>query len=166
MDDIDKMMQNLKGPEIQAAEHQQQFRLTILNTKRSALAGIGLLVLPVLFFAGVIFKHYLRIDLGIITGTYEWIAQLDATYGDLSILNWIIRILLLFGPVIAIFINLAAILHISYQKGTKRIGLLCESQMAQFNHTVCLYADILHFLSLSDHRKCRACCLTLEVASG
>ena len=80
-----------------------------------------MLILPLLFFSGVIFKHYLQIDLGILTFVYEWIGDIDQEYGDSSILNWVIRFFLIIGPLIAIRINLMAILHIRYEKHQKEI---------------------------------------------
>ena len=69
------------------------------------IAGILLLILPFLFLTGVIFKHYLQTDLWIFTSVYEWIIGADQTYGDSSLMNWVIRFLLLGGPFIAFLLN-------------------------------------------------------------
>jgi len=121
--DIEKIMENLKPPTIDVNQHQREFRITLLNTKKSAIAGAILLILPFLFLSGVILKHYLHIDLWLLTSVYEWIGDLDRQYGDNSIINWIIRILLLFGPLIAIGVNLLSITHIRYEKAVKEIVL-------------------------------------------
>lgn len=121
--DIEEIMENLEPPTIDVNQHQREFRMTSLNTKKSAVAGVILLILPFLFLSGVILKHYLNIDLWLLTSVYEWIGNLDRLYGDNSIINWIIRILLLFGPLIAIGVNLISITHIRYEKNFKEIVL-------------------------------------------
>lgn len=121
--DIEELMENLNPPTIDVDQHQKEFRITLLHTKKSAIAGAIFLILPFLFLSGVILKHYLHIDLWLLTSVYEWIGDLDRQYGDNSIINWIIRILLLFGPLIAIGVNLLSITHIRYEKTAKEIVL-------------------------------------------
>lgn len=79
------------------------------------------LILPLLFLSGVVFKYYLQIDFKILLFVYEWIENLDRQYGDDSILNWIIRLLLILGPLFAIGINFISILHIRYEKANREI---------------------------------------------
>lgn len=122
-EDIEEIMENLKPPTIDVNQHQREFRITLLNTKKSAITGAILLILPLLFLSGVIFKHYLHIDLWLLTSVYEWIGDLDKQYGDNSIINWIVRIFLLVGPVIAIGVNLLSITHIRYEKTVKELVL-------------------------------------------
>lgn len=114
-------MRNLKPPTINVSQHQKEFRLTLFNTKRSAMIGGVFLILPLLFLSGVIFKYYLQIDFKILLFVYEWIGNLDRQYGDDSILNWIIRLLLILGPLFAIGINFISILHIRYEKANREI---------------------------------------------
>lgn len=120
-DKIEEIMENLEPPIVDVSNHQKEFRLTLLNTKKSAVIGAFLLIFPLLFLSGVILKHYLQIDFGIFTSLYEWIEFVDQKYGDSSLLNWIIRVLLLFGPLVAIGINLLSVLHIRYEKAAKEI---------------------------------------------
>lgn len=148
-DKIEEFMENIEQPAVDVSGHQREFRLTLFNTKKSAILGIALLILPLLFLSGVIFKHYLQIDLGILTSVYEWIGDIDRKYGDSSILNWIIRILLLFGPLIAIGINLISILHIRYEKTQKEIVMSLKIKWLNWIIiTVCLTIFIIFFLYL------------------
>jgi hypothetical protein len=122
-DKIEVIMENLEPPTVEVNQHQKEFRLTLLNTKKSAIAGAILLILPLLFLSGVILKHYLQIDFGILTSVYEWIGKIDQQYGDSSILNWVIRALLTLGPLAAIGINLLAVIHFRIEKSQKEIIL-------------------------------------------
>lgn len=120
-DELEELLENMEQPSIEVINHSKEFRLTLLNTKKSALVGILLLILPFLFILGVIFKHYLRLDFEILTSVYTWIGAIDHKYGDGSILNWIIRFLLLGGPLLAILINLISVMHIRFEKSRKEI---------------------------------------------
>ena len=146
---IEEIMRNIERPIIDVSTHQQEFRLTLLNTKKSAVLGIALLILPLLFLSGVILKHYLQIDFGILTSVYEWIGDMDHKYGNNSILNWIIRILLIFGPLVAIGINLISILHMRYEKATKEIVISLKLKWLNWTIiTVCSTIFVIFFIYL------------------
>jgi len=116
-------MGNLEQPTVDVSGHQREFRLTLLNTKKSAITGVILLILPLLFLSGVVLKHYLQIDFGFLTSVYEWIGSLDKKYGDNSLINWIIRMLLTIGPLVAIGINLLAVTHARLEKSSRELVL-------------------------------------------
>ena len=46
---IEEIMKNLSLPVIDVNQHQKEYRLTLLNTKKSAFLGVLLLILPFLF---------------------------------------------------------------------------------------------------------------------
>lgn len=120
---IEDIMENMEQPTVDVAKHQREFRLTLLNTKKSAITGVILLVLPFLFLSGVVLKHYMQIDFGLLTSVYEWIGTLDQKYGDHSILNWMIRVSLTIGPLMAIVLNLLSVTHIRFEKVNKELVL-------------------------------------------
>lgn len=108
--------------------YQIRWPFSIKRNRGAAIAGMLLLVLPVLFITGVIFKHYLQMDLGIFTSVYDWILAMDRKHGNNSILNWLIRFLLLGGPFIALLINFLAVFRrrssASFKLSYKWINLL------------------------------------------
>lgn len=116
---MDKM-ENLAKPEIISESFQRKLKITILNTQKSAVFGIFLVIIPFLFAVGAIFKHELGLDFKIFTWLFDFIATIDPD-SDSSVLSWIIRSVLLGGPLLAIFINLLAILHFHYDKTAKEI---------------------------------------------
>lgn len=145
--EIEDIMKNLDSPTVDVHQHQQEFRLTLLNTKKSAIVGALLLVLPLLFLSGVILKHYLHIDFGLFTSVYEWIGRVDQKYGDCSVLNWIIRILLLFGPLAAIAINFLSILHVRYEKTSREIVM--SIKLKWMNWLIIAVCSTIFFVFLS-----------------
>lgn len=111
----------MNPPTVQVPQHQQEFRVPLLNTRKSAKIGVLLLILPFLFLSGVVLNHYLKIDFGILTSIYVWIGDMDKAYGDNSWINWVIRLLLVCGPLIAILVNLLSIVHIRYEKSHNEV---------------------------------------------
>ena len=134
-------MTNLEQPTVDVSKHQREFRLTLLNTKKSAVTGSILLILPFLFLSGVVLKHYLQIDFGILTSVYEWIGMIDQKYGDNSILNWAIRILLTIGPLVAIVLNLLAVTHIQIEKANRELVL--SFKMKLLNWLIILFCSMV-----------------------
>ena len=133
---FEENMASMRTPEVEVSEHMRSFRLPILNTKKSAIAGIILLILPFLFLSGVLLKHYLQVDFGILTSVYTWIGQQDQKLGDGSVVNWVIRIALTIGPLLAVFLNIAAIMHVNIEKDTKE--LLISIKLRWLNWTIIL----------------------------
>lgn len=114
-ENFEELLKNMEQPVVDTGNYQREFRLSLLNTRKSALVGLLLLVLPFLFLIGVVFSHYLQIEVPAITSLYHWISDLDERYGDHSPLNWIFRILLTVGPLVAILLNLMAVTHIRFE---------------------------------------------------
>lgn len=148
-DNLEEMMENLEPPAVEVGQHQKEFRLTLLNTKKSAIMGTVLLILPLMFLSGVILKHYLNIDFGIFTAVYNWVGRMDQQYGDSSILNWLIRALLTLGPLTAIGLNLLSVIHFRIEKGQKEI--VFSIKLKWFNWLIiflCASIFIVFFLYL------------------
>ncbi len=143
-DKTEELMENLQQPVVDVSAHRREFRLTLLNTKRSAVFGIALLILPLLFLSGVVLKHYLHIDFGIFTSVYVWIGQADKKFGDKSVINWIVRGLLLFGPLVAIGINLLSIIHIRYERAQKEI--LMSIKLKWLNWLIIIFCSLIFFI--------------------
>jgi hypothetical protein len=112
---------DIDPPKIKVSQHRQEFIVILLNTRKSASLGVLLLILPFLFLSGVVLNHYLQIEFGVFTSVYLWIGELDRNYGDQSWLNWVIRILLIFGPLLAVLVNLLSVTHLHYEKPSNEL---------------------------------------------
>lgn len=146
---IEELMDDLQVPEVTVDKHQRVFHLTLLNTRKSALLGVLLLLLPFFFLTGVIFSHYLEMEIPVLTSIYHWIADLDRQYGDDSVLNWIVRLLLLLGPLMALAVNLLAVLHVSYQKTLKEVVIALKLKWQNWLIIgICAGFEIVFFLYL------------------
>lgn len=122
-------MENLAKPDIVSESHKRQLKIALLNTRKSAIFGVLLVIAPFLFAFGAIFKHQLGLDFKIFTWFFEFIAAIDPD-SDNSVLSWTIRSVLLGGPVIAIIINLLAILHFQFDKIAKEVQVTMKLKWA------------------------------------
>ena len=104
---LSKKLENISPPEISAPAHQRQLKLTLLNASKSSLLGAFLIVVPCLFIFGIFLKYQLRVRTGWTTAVEEWMLRIDHTW------LWFIPPLLLVGaPLVALSINLLALLHV------------------------------------------------------
>lgn len=117
LEELENKMKNLESPDIRDEGYQDYFKLYLISTKQSAGFGILLLLAPVIFVTGMLFKYQLGIDLGILTAIASWIGDADHIPG----LNWLVRFALLGGPLLAVLINLLAITHFQYQKSSREL---------------------------------------------
>ena len=100
--------------------------------RKSGQIGLVLLIFPFLFLIGLFVKHYLEIDFGLVTYLYDKVNYLDATYGDASVMNWVVRFLLLGGPLIAVFVNLMSVVHARYLKESSEILLSIKVKLVNW----------------------------------
>ncbi len=113
-EEIKMKMENLSIPDVKSDATKEVLKITLLNSRKSAHLGILLLLLPFLFFFGNVAKYNLGIDLGFISIFLSWIISLDTV----PVVNWLIRFILLGGPVLAILFNLFAIMHMYTNRQT------------------------------------------------
>lgn len=119
--DIQKQLQNLQEMKIQSVSAKKMIKVPLMNSRISSRLSILFALTPALFILGVIFSQYLQIENTFLTGFYHWVVDLDQKYGDESVLNWILRFLILGGPAVIVFINLLSITHIYHNKEQKEI---------------------------------------------
>lgn len=118
---IEEQFKSLRETEVETKSVKEMIKIPILSSRFSSRATIILAVVPVLFTLGVIFAEYLKLDWKIATAFYQWVVNLDTKYGDSSVLNWILRFLILGGPAVIVVINLLAVLHICYNRLQKEV---------------------------------------------
>ena len=115
-----KKMGNLQSPDFANEIHKRQLKLTLLNTRKSATFGVLLLLTPFLFASGMILKYNLGIDFGLFTWFPSWLVSLEEKS---IILTFIIRFLLLGGPLVAVLLNLLSILHFQFDGGANEVQI-------------------------------------------
>jgi hypothetical protein len=139
-------MKSLKKPDVQASQYQQLFKLTLVNTQKSAFWGVWFLVVPLFFFACVVMKYLFNIKLGLSDTFIETMAALDTKSSGGHILTLLLFIVL---PMAGIVLNLLSVMHFVYDKAER--SLVVTLKLRWFNIVlavislavvamVCLYA--------------------------
>ncbi|PYI93303.1 MAG: hypothetical protein DME97_06095 [Verrucomicrobia bacterium] len=127
---LSKKLENISPPEISAPAHQRQLKLTLLNASKSSLLGAFLVVVPCIFIFGIFLKYQLRVRTGWITAVEEWMLRIDHTW------LWFIPPLLLVGaPLVALTINLLALLHVRLVSARRELQITLKLKPA--NLCVC-----------------------------
>lgn len=141
--EFENKMENLTSPSVQSETTKRVLKIALVNARKSANIGIVLLALPLLFFSVNVFKYQLGIDLGFIASFVSWIGSLDT----IPVLNWVVRFVLLGGPVVAILINLLAITHFYTDKESNEFVVTVK--LKWLNISIILFCGLLLFLFIS-----------------
>lgn len=114
--DIEKKLNNVKFEEVDLMYHKKVIRLTLLNTKKTAIWGIILILLPFLFLIAALLNQYLHISF--LFKIFEFFYKSDARLHFWNVLSPII----FFTALITAFIlNTLAIFHFSVKNDKKEL---------------------------------------------
>ena len=138
-----KNMENLSKPDFVSDSHMKQLKLALLNTRKSAMFGIFLVIAPFLFALGAIFRYELGMPSKVFTWFFDFIVAVDPD-SDASLLSWGIRFMLVGGPVIAVIVNLLAILHFQFDKIAREVQVTMK--LRWLNITIILFCSAVFMI--------------------
>jgi len=115
--EFEKKMENMTSPDVTSDSTKQFLKVTLMGAQRSASLGFVLLAIPFLFIFVNIFKYQLGLDMGFLSTFISWIGSLDRFPG----VNWLVRFILLGGPVLAVILNVLAITHLHHNRTMKEV---------------------------------------------
>jgi len=110
--DEEKLIKKLEGierPDLSSATHQRQLKLVLVGAQRSSWIGILLVTLPCLFILGVILKYGFGVGSHLFSALEEKMADIDRSF-----FRFVPPLLLVGGPLIALALNLLAVLHFRF----------------------------------------------------
>src|SRR6266851_3468819 len=116
--DEEKLIKRLEGierPELSSATHQRQLKLVLVSAQRSSWIGILLVTLPCLFLFGVILKYGFGVG-SLFSALEEKMADIDRSF-----FRFVPPLLLVGGPLIALALNLLAILHFHVEPSRREL---------------------------------------------
>lgn len=120
--DIEKELKEVGKIEVPSEATASLIKIPVLKARTSSRIGLALIIFPFLFVFGALLKHYAGFDSNITGFVYNWVAE-DLPDDDGNIVSWLIRFLLLGGPLILVALNLLSILHVQYLKEQKELVL-------------------------------------------
>ena len=123
-------LENIRPPEIAAPAHQRQLKLTLLNASKSSVVGAFLVAIPCVFIFGIFLKYQLRLRTAWISHVEQWMLGIDHTW------LWFIPPMLLVGaPLLALAINLLALVHVQLVSARRELQITVKLKSA--NLCVC-----------------------------
>lgn len=136
-EDLNNMLNNMKLPEPENIKHQQELKIPMLSFKRSSKAGLWLLLLPAVFAITVFLKY----ELGIFSSFLNTIESFFKAVDRNVFLTYLIPLIFIGLPLLAMIINLLAFCHFTVAKGTKE--LLITIKYRPFNIALFLFSFTL-----------------------
>lgn len=116
-EDIKNVLNQLELPEPEKLIHQKEFKIPLLSYKKSSRAGLWLLTIPLLFFI----TDFLKNELGLFSPILNGIMRIFKSVGDNGILTFLIPVIFLLLPLLAMILNLLSFCYFNYQKATKEL---------------------------------------------
>ena len=111
-ENFDEMMENINAPEASGDDYKKQFKLILLNTRKSAWIGLSILQISFIFVFLNLMKYEFNTPIGFMTGFLNFFSWLS----DHPILWFLGPLILLGAPIIAFIINLLSVLHFYYDR--------------------------------------------------
>jgi lantibiotic transport system permease protein len=141
--DFEKRMEHLKTPDTTSVKHQEALKIGLVSAKKSSRIGFVFIIIPALFIlvAFLKLKFLMSIDF---TLTFESLMKAD----HLGSMEWIIPVVFLLLPMLAIIINLLAVTHFNVNKETKELTISIRYRFRNLIVLVISLAIIIAFWSI------------------
>jgi len=111
-DDFIKKMETLQKPVIDDLPEMREFKLVLLNSKKSATLGIWLVVVPLFFLFCVCMKYAFHINLHFFEVVQDTVASMDKSSG----IPFLSAILLVGFPILGFAVNALSLIHVQFEK--------------------------------------------------
>lgn len=144
-DEVENMLSSMEMPEPENIMNHGDLKIPLLSFKRSSKAGLWLLIVPVIFAFTVI----LKIELGLNPTYLNYIHKFFSAINNNSVLTYLIPLIFIGLPLLAMIINFLAICH--FQRNKKLKELIVTIKYRPLNIAIFLFSfAILIFFLLPD----------------
>ena len=116
-EDVENLLSNMRIPGPENIMQQHELKIPILSYRKSSKAGLWLLLLPLIVAVTAFLKSALHIQAGYI----NWIRKVFAFIDNNVVLTYLIPLIFVGLPLIALIINLLAICHFQQNKKAKEL---------------------------------------------
>ncbi|RPI66670.1 MAG: hypothetical protein EHM47_16255 [Ignavibacteriales bacterium] len=141
-EDVDKMLSSMDLPEPENIKHQQELKIPLLSYKRSSRAGLWLLIIPAIFAVTVILKY----ELGIMSSFPDAIENFFSAIDRNQFLTYLIPIIFIGLPLLAMIINLLAFCHFTLVNEKKELLITIKYRPLNIAVFLFSFAIIIFFL--------------------
>jgi hypothetical protein len=141
-DDNDDMFAGVDLPDPGAMSHQQELKIPLLSYKRSSWAGLWLLALPLVFAFAVV----LKLRFGISSAVQDAIEAFFTYVSGNSILTYLIPVIFVGLPLLAMITNLLAFSHCGYAKTRRELLVTIKYRPLNIAMFLLSFAVLVYFL--------------------
>lgn len=128
-DDFIKKMETLQKPEIDDLPEMRDFKLVLLNSKKSAALGVWLVAVPLFFLFCMCMKYAFHINLHFFDVVDDTVASIDKSSG----IPFLSAILLVGLPILGFAVNALSLIHVQFEKQLSGRKLLISIKMQWTN---------------------------------
>lgn len=144
-DEVENMLSSMEMPKPENIMNHGDLKIPLLSFKRSSKAGLWLLIVPVIFAITIILKT----ELGLNPAYLNFIQKFFAAINNNSVLTYLIPLIFIGLPLLAMVINFLAICH--FQRNKKLKELIVTIKYRPVNIAIFLFSfAILIFFLLPD----------------
>lgn len=138
-DDLEKKLENLSIPQLPQLQHQQQLKLAILSSKKSAKAALWILLIPFLFIASAFLRQLLNVSIP----PDSWLEE-----HRLQLPPWlriaVFAAIVIVFPLIAVILNLLSVVWFQYEREQKLLHI--SIRMRTVNLIIIIVAGFVSLL--------------------
>lgn len=141
-EDVDTMLSGMDVPDPERLKHQQELKIPLLSYKKSSRAGLWLLVLPVTVAVTMILKY----ELGILSPFLDLIQKVLAAVDRNQVLTYIIPVIFVGLPLLAMIINFLAFCHFAFVRERKEVLVTLKFRAVNIALFLFSFAVLVFFL--------------------
>jgi hypothetical protein len=138
----DNMFKGMGLPDPGNLEHQQELKIPLLSYKRSSRAGLWLLTLPLVFA----FTVFLKYQLSVASPVLNFIESVFAYVNANSVLTYLIPIIFIGLPLLALVLNLLAFCHFAAAKAKRELLVTIKFRWLNIAMFFFSFAVLVYFL--------------------
>lgn len=137
-DEVDAMLSGMDLPKPENIIHQQELKIPLLRYRRSSIMGLWLIMPAIIFIITALIKYELLINSEVLDSIHHFFRSLD----DNRFLTYLIPLIFVGLPLVAMILNFLAFCHFSYTRERKE--LLVTIKYRPFN----IFVFLLSFAML------------------
>ena len=138
--EFEKKMGNLDTPKTHFVKHHEMLKIGLMNARKSSKIGIIFILIPILFLV----VAYIKIHIMLSIDYSATIHSLQSNTEQLGFLKWLLPIVFFILPLIAIAINLMAIMHFYVNNTSKELVITIKYEL---KNTLVLIVSFLIIIS-------------------
>lgn len=141
-EDVENLLNRMQIPEPEKLVQPRELKIPLLSYRKSSKAGLWLLLIPITFAITIVLKIELGIQSHLIEGVRNFFAFID----NHAVLTYLVPLIFLGFPIVAMAMNLLAICHFQNNPETKELIITIKKRPLNIAIFLLSFALIIYFL--------------------